>query len=57
MQILNSDDDDDDDDDDTLEAFHAIGSWCCFERVSVSGKQIMILRAFHGIENLFYVGQ
>jgi len=40
MQILNSDDydDDDDGDDDTLEAFDAVGSWCCFERVSISGK-------------------
>jgi hypothetical protein len=37
MQILNSDDDDDDDDDDMLETVDAIGSWCCIERVSVSG--------------------
>jgi len=34
MQILNSDDDDVDD---TLETAGAIGSWCCTERVSVSG--------------------
>jgi hypothetical protein len=27
-----------DDDYDTLEALDAIGSWCYFERVSVSGK-------------------